>query len=64
MLRGGFHEEFPRVLPDMLSQEIEPGGVRGVLWVFRLGKAPDHVRGERVPQRFDILFQKPPVSFP
>src|SRR5712691_11129132 len=56
MLRGGFHEEFPRVLPDMLSQEIAPAldmRDRG----FCLGKLKTPFAEKVFHQRFDFLFQ-------
>ena len=56
MLRGGFHEEFPRVLPDMLSQEIEP--VRDMRDMgFCLGKLKTTFAEKVFHQRFDFLFQ-------
>ena len=56
LLRGGFHEEFPRVLPDVLSQEIET-----VLDVsdmgFCLGELQTTFVEKVFHQRFDLLFQ-------
>src|SRR5215471_15091989 len=56
ILRGGFNEEFPRVFPDMLSQEVE-----AVLDVrdmgFCLGKLQTTFVEKVFHQRFDLLFQ-------
>src|SRR6266446_8646464 len=56
MLRGGFNEEFPRVLPDMLSQEIEPARDMRDMG-FRLGELQTTFAEKVFHQRFDFLFQ-------
>ena len=53
---GRVHEEFPRVLPDMLSQEIEAVLDVGDMG-FRLGKLQTTFVEKVFHQRFDLLFQ-------
>jgi hypothetical protein len=57
ILRGGFDEEFPRVLPDMLAQEIEAGLNVGDMG-FRLGELKATHAEKLFYERFDLLFQE------
>jgi hypothetical protein len=57
ILRGGFNEEFPRVLPDMLAQEIEAGLNVGDMG-FRLGELKATHAEKLFYERFDLLFQE------
>ena len=56
LLRGGFYEQFPRVLPDVLAQEIEAVLDVGNMG-FRLRKLQTTFVEKVFHQRLDLLFQ-------